>query len=569
MFVTSFKNDYKDEINYIYMDDNNKFIGININKYGIGNFDYDSFNYFINNIKFNDHCFKIAKYQEYDVYFNPLTNYKHYIKDGKEDLLMFYLKNGNDALLYKSDDDNKSKRNKLKSFVFNFIQISLPVVIGSMIGINSQLLDIIDYKTYINDNNISYETVINYDNISVDDYIVKIMNGINLTDEEKKLLANEQLLMDITPYYNNTYMEKLINLKLNNIGIEFFAAEEHTDRDGYYNYLKPNILHISDRYKYTYEVEQVVKRRNDVFVHEFIHLLQSFSKYSYIKEGITEIIKKEYFDLPVTSYIKTVNNVQLLIDIIGPEPILKSNFSNSDKELENILADNLSLKEYKKIISYFSSTPLNMEDNIHEEINKLLCSLYRNMYGKDITEDKDILYDLFYSGKYECNNEKIYLNKSKMKDIEDFNVVVYGTPDELCEKGLLEYEGRKIIQRTISYEFYRKLVKQQKGMKCTYFYDSSNTEPYGDKYLINGSDIVTFKEAVELGYITIYETDSVDINDEIPEGFKCVSIHNYYYTNFDNLSYNSSTHCFDVSINGLKSRFNINYDLDKNKGIHM
>ena len=74
MFVASFKNDDKDEINYIYVDENNKFIGLNINKDGIGNFDYESFNYFINNIKFSDKCFKIAKYNDYDVYFNPLTN---------------------------------------------------------------------------------------------------------------------------------------------------------------------------------------------------------------------------------------------------------------------------------------------------------------------------------------------------------------------------------------------------------------------------------------------------------------------------------------------------------------
>ena len=303
MFVASFKNDDKDEINYIYVDENNKFIGLNINKDGIGNFDYESFNYFINNIKFSDKCFKIAKYNDYDVYFNPLTNYKHYIKDGKEDLLMFYLKNGNDALLYKKNEINKSIKDRVKSFILGSINFIIHAGIGVGLGffiLNNPIENIIDYKTYINDNGISYETVIYYDNISINDYINKIINGTNLTEEEKNLLTNKQLLMDITPYYLDTYMENLINLKLNKISIEFFTLGKNFNLNGFYNPLKPNVINISEDFKYS-DDEGINNARKDILVHEFIHLLQSFSKYNYIKEGITEIIKKEYFNMPITS----------------------------------------------------------------------------------------------------------------------------------------------------------------------------------------------------------------------------------------------------------------------------
>ena len=562
MFLASFENKNKNEINYIYKDKNNKYIGLNINKNGIGNFDYESFNYFINNLKFNKDCIKLYKYNDYDVYFNPLTNYNHYIKNGKEDYLMFYLKNGNDGLLYLESKKSKKSNSIIKCFFVGCVTFLCFNIIFENI-LNLQISDIIDYKVYTNDNNISYATYIDYENISANDYVDKIMCSSNLSESEKELLSNKQLLEDIIPYYNDKYSNIVINSKLNDINIKFFPAEELDDVEGAYNCLDPNTIYISDKYKYPYDIPEIVEKRKKILIHEYIHLLQSNSEYNYLKEGTSHIISNEYYDIPLDKDNTIVNNTKLLIDIIGPEPILKSMFANDSEELENILADNLSLNQYKKIIDYFKSNTTTIDEKINDEIRNILCILYRNIYGTDIKEDSDILYDLFYSKKYQATNNKVYLNKSKMLDIEEYDIYVNGTPQQLVEKGFMNVSQRKTITRVISLERYYELIKQNRGMNCTYYFTSDNIEHFEDCYLINDTNIVTFDQAVKLGYIVIQETDSIGINEEVPYGWNYAYIINDYIINFDNVSFNFASQestCFRVVTNGLKSRFTINYN---------
>lgn len=565
MFLASFENINKEEINYIYRDENNNFIGLNINKDGIGSFDYESFNYFINNFKYNDKCIKVSKYKEYDVYFNPVTNFNHYVKGGKEDFLMFYLKNGDDGLLYWGDSFLDRGRDKVKSFFGGLIKYICCGVLCTII-INLETSDIIDYKKYVNDNDISYASYIDYDNVSIDDYIDKIMYSSNLKEDEKKLLANEQLLTDITPYYSDKYSNKVINSKLYDINIEFFPSENKVGVEGYYNPLTPNTIHMSDKYKYPYDIVEIVEKRRNILVHEYIHMLQSNCVYNYLKEGTVPIIANEYYDIPTESDNKAVNNTKLLIDIIGPEPVLKSVFGNDSKELENIFADNLSLDEYKKIVNYLEKSPEYIDENEDKEIKNILCTLYKNMYGKNIKEDDDILFDLFYSGKYECSNNKIFLNKNKMLDIEEYDVYVKGKPEELSEKGLMKIHKTRTITRDISLERYKELIKNKEESRCTYFFTSDNIQHLEDCYLINGTDIVTFEQAVDLGYIKIQELNSVGINEKIPNGWKHVYDINNYTFNNENICYNyaiKNSICLRVTTKGIKSRFFVNHKIDK------
>lgn len=565
MFLASIENINKDEINYIYRDDNNNFIGLNINKDGIGNFDYESFNYFIKNFKYNDKCIKVSKYNDYDVYFNPVTNFNHYVKDGKEDFLMFYLKNGNDELLYWGDIFLDRGRDKVKSFFCGLIKYICCGVLCTIV-IKLESSDIIDYKKYVNDNNISYASYIDYNNVSIDDYIDKIMYSGNLKEDEKKLLANEQLLTDITPYYSDKYSSKVINSKLYDINIEFFPAENKIGVEGYYNPLTPNTIHMSDKYKYPYDIVEIVEKRKNILVHEYIHMLQSNCVYNYLKEGTAPIIANEYYGIPIENNNKNINNTKLLIDIIGPEPILKSVFGNDSKELENIFADNLSLDEYKKIVNYLEKSPEYIDEDNDKEIKNILCTLYKNMYSIDIKEDNNVLFDLFYSGKYECSNNKIFLNKNKMQDIEEYDVHVKGKPEELCKKGLMKNDKRKTISRVISLERYNELIKNKEGSRCKYFFTSDDIERLEDCYLINGTDIVTFEQAVKLGYIKIQEVSSVGINEDIPKGWKYVYDINNYTFNNENIGYiyasNDST-CLRVTTKGIKSRFYVNQKIDK------
>ena len=96
---------------------------------------------------------------------------------------MFYLKNGNDGLLYWGSGGHGG----VKSFFGGVIKLCCEILFCTIV-ISLEPSDIIDYKKYVNDNNISYASYIDYDNVSIDDYIDKIMYSGSLTEDEKKYM---------------------------------------------------------------------------------------------------------------------------------------------------------------------------------------------------------------------------------------------------------------------------------------------------------------------------------------------------------------------------------------------
>jgi DUF2075 family protein len=71
--------------NYVF-EDNNQLFGFSVNNNGISEFQYDLLDKIKKNLFMNDRCRKMFEYNGYDVYIDYFTGFKHFVKDGKEDI---------------------------------------------------------------------------------------------------------------------------------------------------------------------------------------------------------------------------------------------------------------------------------------------------------------------------------------------------------------------------------------------------------------------------------------------------------------------------------------------------
>lgn len=552
MILFSFTKD-KNNINFIKYD-NNDFYKIAIDKDGITEFDNDAFELIMNSIKYNKNtCTRIKDSSDYEVYLNTYTGYKHYLKNGIEDHFMFLLKNGEDGIMYLRSEKALKKCKKFLIGVLS-VEICLASIVNNLF-FHSTFDSLRDYNKYNNDKNISYSTTLNVPGFNSDYLTYKINNSKNLTEEEKTTLINKQFFDDILPYYEDSYMKHLINFKSDNIKLNYFN-NNYNNTDGFYHPLFFNDLFLLEKYKNIEDVE----KKNSVLAHEFIHLMQSPSKYNYLLEGVTVILSQEYYSVKTNSYPRTTENIKLLIDIIGPEPILKACFSGDVRELENILADNLSFEEYKKLTKYLSMTPSDVESNIHDEIKGLLCTLYKNIYKKDITEDENILYNLYYNDNIKVNNNKIYLNKSKMNN-EEYNF--YSTTidkDTLVDLGILSKKEGKLIKKYIS-------INEIKDYNGVVYFDSIIDNCYivnNMIYIYNEFDKV-YKEmpvmdAIFSKIIKPYVKEVIPNNEELPQNSMYLGQEYIYYSNHKTLTFEFKDNItvFKTKTKGIMNRFKIN-----------
>lgn len=88
---------------------NNKLEFIHIDKNGVKKSNKNYIDSIFNNLFYNDNCVYLEKYKDYDVYYDKANNLKHYMKNGIENLELFYAFNGINARLYKISKDNGSK----------------------------------------------------------------------------------------------------------------------------------------------------------------------------------------------------------------------------------------------------------------------------------------------------------------------------------------------------------------------------------------------------------------------------------------------------------------------------
>ena len=344
------------------------------------------------------------KTNEYDIYLDEANN-KRYYKNGIEDFIMFFNNNGVNAINYIGDIEEKkiqSKRFKIKAAL-----IALEIIIVSpfaFLALKSCSCDIGD-------------VLLSYQEIKVDDLESLIMNS-ELSDEEKELLYNENFLNFVLEAAGNN-RNYSIQHRLENLNVSLFNPEDsgyHTD--GLYNPLDLNTIYINEN------ISRNTVAYRDTLTHEFIHLMQDQNNYYYIREACAELMSTEFYGSYPDSYRDLIIRVKVLMEIIGPQPIIECNFSGDTTSFEEAIGAYLDENDKERLLELFqtsSETILDMEDeefnNMNSEIDSILATMYYNKTGDYINSNPMI--NLIYMNSA---NDRVYFNSELPEYNRDFQL---------------------------------------------------------------------------------------------------------------------------------------------------
>lgn len=465
----------------------------------------------------------LEKDGNYSIFVNKETGYKHFYKEGKEDILKFFLTNGTDGLLYKGTNIN-DKYLKVRQFINKKANVGIILSLILATAISSTTITYLEnqdekVKEEIEElNTASLETEYNkyYDFTSLAN---AIKSPANVGEFRKDILYSEELIRDIcnTPMTEDGI--KSLEEKVTDIEVVPFTDEDELENImriekgllpivGYYSTLQPNIIHIKNL------------SDSDTLSHEFVHLLQANSEYSYIQEACAEIISHEYYGYDISTYEEEVKRIQVLMEIIGSEAIWNINFNGDDSKFDNIILENISIDEYGELYSILITPVSYLNEQDREELNNsfdiILSNLYSNIYHESIEDNKIIqnIYKVGYDKTSRTNmkNERHYFDDVENNESRpDFVYSEYMTFQEAEEKGLIEVEMEISSHVYITEEEYKERLENnedayvyyipQEGIKRNYdrekgIIDNNTTwikETDGKEY--------TTEEALEQGLI--------------------------------------------------------------------
>ena len=456
---------------------------------------------------------------EYNVFLNQETGYKHFYKDGKEDILKFFLTNGTNGTLYKGSDI-KDKYLKVKQFVNKKanIGILLSLVLATAIS-SSAITNLVNQEEKVQEeieelDVASLETEYNkyYDFDSLANAIKSPANVGNLS---KDILYNEELIRDICNTPMSEDRIKSLEEKVTDIEIVPFTEEDDLENLakiqqglgltlGYYKPLEPNIIHVKDYADYS------------TIYHEFAHLLQANSEYSYIQEACGEIVAHEYYGCESDSYKEEVKRMQVLMEIIGSEAIWNINFSGDDSKFDSIILENIPIEEYGELYGILI-TPVNIlteqdREKLNASFDKILSDLYSNIYHEPI-EDNEIIQNIYKVGydknlRINMKNQRYYFKDvDDSLNIADFVYSEYMTFQEAEAKGLIKVEMKVSSNVDITEEEYKERLSNNQDAYSRYeplegIKRKLNPETLESKWIeeANGKEYTT-GEALEQGLI--------------------------------------------------------------------
>lgn len=310
---------------------------------------------------------------------------------------MFFMNNGVNAIMYEQDnldeadeDEKEIPESKLFQFIGRLdekkLKICLVGTIAFFIGLNTYLISFINGNGYKLHQKI-FPTDMN-------GYLASqlINDSSKLTDEQKELLSKKDSLDELIGFASDDRYYELY-CKLNELNISTYGEmnPNYKTANGYYQSINENNIFINKGLCNAKEI-------NDVITHEFIHLLQNnFCKYSYIHEACAEIMSHEYYGANLNAYTGEVKRTRVLMEIIGPKPVIDCNFNSDYSSFIDAIykyLDKDDAKRLLKIFEYGSSYITNLSDeeykNINAEIDDLLAKMYFNKYGTDIKNDRMI-----------------------------------------------------------------------------------------------------------------------------------------------------------------------------------
>ena len=329
----------------------------------------------------------------YDIFLDTMGN-KRYFRDGQEDYRLFFLNNGESALLTVDEEKpNEKKNSTIKRIIVN-IEIGLASFLLSL-SIN-HMIDLAELKYH------QWE----YSRIPIER--IEVKEAAHLIDEspylsldEKQYFKNIVFLVDVLTTAEPSRAEELRE-RLTELGILTFTEDELNDPDkddvaGYYNDLvKNNKIHLRDYTYFDYAA-----------AHEFVHLCQDPSCPDYIREACAEIMAHEYFGETLSSYPEARKNITYLMEIIGPQPVMECNFKGDTQSFQNAIGEYLSELEVRDLMLELYKKPKKAD---HEKIRQLL----EKMADKKFENQDDAEYQkqqIELRSKYRCKSGGYYFNQ--------------------------------------------------------------------------------------------------------------------------------------------------------------
>ena len=464
----------------IYIDNQNKLISY---YYKDGKKQIISNNFVISVLKdlVTCHKKKFLYKKEYEVYLDEQTGYKHFYKDGKENYTKFFYENGYNAILYK---ENSNKFN-IKNFTVNGIKICISITL--FLAIFNIANNTLNKPNEIINTKIEYtqNKEITIDSSKFKDYI---LSSENLTKEDQQLLINEVFFEDLSKTKINEDRVSSIDEKMTNITINVDEKNKPSDNVlGWYIDLFPNIINVADG------------NDNDTKIHEFIHLVQEYSEYSYIKEACADLISSEYYNVESLEYSEAVSRIQFLIELIGPEPIWNLNFSGNTEEFESKIYEILPEEEAKIFLDLLKDSPANLtieeSKQQNDEIDSYLYKIYNILTNEnnelnELQKETGLTFDRYYSNHtyfadspnndYSfCFSKIMPLEEVKQKNIVQTSVAqkTYITKEEASK---LEIEGKKpFLEYAVLNNNYQVLsILEENGEIVDYVFNMNKSEQY-------------------------------------------------------------------------------------------
>lgn len=456
----------------------------------------------------------------YEVILDCNTNFKHYFKNKNEDFDKFILMNSEDLTVYEDDKNNEKNNNEyFRKFILvlsDFAKILVSrnfakgftegVVIGTAIAIGITpllVLGRVNRFKYIYNREMSESLAYSSLDFQKDDIVNYIMNSSNLNEQEKELLINNNYLDFISPYIMEVAFNMYLNDYLNNLDIVSYTAESepnHAQDGGFFQ--GDNKLHIRN-----YNEENPKEHIREVG-HEFIHLFQNPLCSVYISEAMTAILNYEFYTNLDDSYPEEVANIKGLMEVIGPEPLIKYNFSGDFTEIENLVKVYLEEDDYNEFIRIISSNIHDKTDNERSRDNKILKALIYKMYVNKYGElDDDFIALIDNDPK---NVTRYYFNPKFINQENSYYLEIKNDPIDLktaYDMGLMNcFYTEKVLYEddSITPELkYDKVVKQEflyeysEDIESAVFEGNSGYFHHATK----GEMIMTIKEALDANYM--------------------------------------------------------------------
>ena len=452
---------------------------------------------------------------EYKIFINKETGYKHFYKDGKEDIMKFFLHNGENAILCKGLDI-KDKYNEIKEF-FNKnkdIKISLTLILALTLSNSFNIYnlerDVNNAQKELEELNLaSLETEYN-EYYAFDTLSNALKSPANIGELRDDFLYNEDLIRDICniPMTEDRIMslkEKTTDIEVVTVTYEEMKEKGLSNAVGYYNVVEePNVIHT------------VNLNNSDTIYHELIHLLQDNNEYKYVKEACAEIISTEYYGSKIYSYKEEVKRIQILMEIIGSDCLWDINFNGDDSKLDEVILNNLSVEEYGKLYSILITNIgfLNQQelDELNNSFDEILSDLYFNIYGESI-EENEIIQNIYQCYDFSQSTTLIN-NRHYFQDVEnkrpDFIKSEYMTLKDAIDKNIVKVEMRGSKTVNISEDEYKERLSKNLRTEIGYNPNEgvkSVSEVVYDKIVIKWEykgEVYTTEEALEKGLIEPY-----------------------------------------------------------------